>query len=170
MKSFLKTKKLLNERQSGFKERNSTTDALISIIKEICSARDKKNYVCVLILDLKKAFDLVLHKILFFKLRKMGFRRIINLLKWYLTERKQHIKSGQKRSAIKSLFIVSEIQERVVGLHLSHIFINVIFNLFIEGAMTLFADNITIVFSDKDINELNTKFNNAMNELFKYFR
>jgi hypothetical protein len=31
--------------------------------------------------------------------------------------------------------------------------------------MTLFADDITIIFSDKDINKLNTKFNNAMNEL-----
>jgi hypothetical protein len=28
----------------------------------------------------------------------------------------------------------------------------------------------TIVFSDKDINKLNKKVNNAMNELFKYFR
>ncbi len=36
--------------------------------------------------------------------------------------------------------------------------------------MTLFADDITIVFSDKDINKLNTKVNNAMIELFEYFR
>ncbi len=36
--------------------------------------------------------------------------------------------------------------------------------------MTLCADDMTIVFSDKDINKLNKKVNNAMNELFKYFR
>jgi hypothetical protein len=78
----------------------------------------------------------------------MGFRRIIKLLKSYITERKQYIKLGQKRSATKSLSIVSVIQGSVVGPHQSLLFINDIFNLVIKGAMTLFADNIMIVFSD----------------------
>jgi hypothetical protein len=92
----------------------------------------------------------------------MGFRRIIKLLKSYITEHKQYIKLGQKRSATKSLSIISVIQWNVVGPHLSLLFIKDIFNLVIEGAMTLFADNITMVFSDKDINELNTKVNNSL--------
>ncbi len=151
----------------GFKERNSTTDALISILKEISWAHHN-NYVSVLILDLKKAFDLVHHKILLFKLRKVGFRRIIKLFKSYLTERKQYIKSGRKRNATKSLSSISVIQRSVVGRHLFLIFIDDIFNLVIKGIMMLFADDLTIVFSDKDINKLNTKVNNAMNELLVF--
>jgi hypothetical protein len=98
----------------------------------------------------------------------MGFRRIIKLFKSYLTERKQYIKSGRKRNATKSLSSISVIQKSVVGRHLFLIFIDDIFNLVIKGIMMLFADDLTIVFSDKDINKLNTKVNNAMNELLVF--
>jgi hypothetical protein len=98
----------------------------------------------------------------------VGFRRIIKLFKSYLTERKQYIKSGRKRNATKSLSSISVIQRSVVGRHLFLIFIDDIFNLVIKGIMMLFADDLTIVFSDKDINKLNTKVNNAMNELLVF--
>jgi len=89
---YLIRNKLLSDYQFGFKPKHSTTDALLAIQKAIIDARNRIEYVCVVVLDLRKAFDIIRHIILIFKLTKYGFSRItIKLIESYLGNRKQAI-------------------------------------------------------------------------------
>ena len=57
--SFLEKEQILFERQFGFRNNRSTTDALIDITERIGNACDKDLYACGAFLDFKKAFDRV---------------------------------------------------------------------------------------------------------------
>ena len=65
--NFLK-KKILFKFQFGFRPKHSTADALINITDNIKDLMDKGNYVLGLLLDLKKALEMVDHQILLDKL------------------------------------------------------------------------------------------------------
>ena len=75
--------------QFGFRERHSTNHALISMTETIINTTDSGNYACGVFIDLKKAFDTVVHSILLTKMEHYGVRGIV--LNWfasYLTKRK----------------------------------------------------------------------------------
>ena len=61
---YLKLNKLLSNFQFGFRKKHSTIDALLYLIKIITTALNKKEKVCVITLDLKKAFKNVDHILL----------------------------------------------------------------------------------------------------------
>ncbi len=90
MYSYFKRLGLLTERNSGFKENDSTINQLIHICNNIYKGLDISRDVCLVFLDVSKAFDKVYHKGLLFKLEQMGISG--NLLKWiesYLNGRSQ---------------------------------------------------------------------------------
>ena len=77
------------EMQFGFRERHSTSHALISLTETIRQALDKSKFACGIFIDLKKAFDTVDHNILLSKLNYYGIRGLSNAwFKSYLSERK----------------------------------------------------------------------------------
>ena len=71
---FLKKSKILSENQSGFRNSHSTDTAVICVSEFILEELGKKKYVGAVLVDLKKAFDTVDHKILLKKLFCHGFR------------------------------------------------------------------------------------------------
>ena len=61
--------KLIQLNKSGFRSKHSCVTALTKIVDHILKKMDQGNYTGVLLLDFKKAFDMVNHTILFSKLK-----------------------------------------------------------------------------------------------------
>ena len=80
---------LLIEQNSGFKKRDSTVNQLIHIVHCIYKGLDDRKDMCMIVLDISKAFDRVYHEGLIFKLNQMGIEgNLLNWLKSYLDNRK----------------------------------------------------------------------------------
>ena len=92
MYDFLSDNNLLSLNQPGFRSGDSCIHQLLSINHEILNAFGKGYEVCVIFLDISKAFDKVWHDGLLFKLRQNGISGdIINILQDILRNRKQRL-------------------------------------------------------------------------------
>jgi hypothetical protein len=83
---------LVNE-QFGFREKLSTEMATYTLLNNILSSLDKKNFVSGLFCDLQKAFDCVNRNILLAKTEFYGISGIVKkLMKLYLGNRYQVVR------------------------------------------------------------------------------
>lgn len=83
---FLENSKLITNLQFGFRNKHSTSHALLKISNENYNALDKGDYACGVFLDFQKAFDTVEHSILLKKLTHYAIRGVPNkLIQSYLT-------------------------------------------------------------------------------------
>ena len=99
MYEFFKANGLLTKRNSGFKEKDSTINQLIHLCDNIYKGLDESNDVCLVFLDVSKAFDRVYHPALLYKLETLGIEG--DLLVWlssYLEGRKQRVVINGVRS------------------------------------------------------------------------
>ena len=76
--NFLATNNLIYSLQFGFRQKHSTSHALIRPTDKIREQLDKGNFTCGIFDDFQKAFDTVDHQILIQKLNYYGIRRIAN--------------------------------------------------------------------------------------------
>ena len=89
---YLTENRLLTEKNSGFKKKDSTTNQLLKIVHQIYQDINDGMVTCMVFLDVSKAFDKVWHKGLFFKLRKMGIRgNLLNWLRDYMSGRHKKV-------------------------------------------------------------------------------
>ena len=79
--SFLESSGLFFDLQFGFRNKHSTSHALLSILDEIWHNLDNNAFSCGVFVDLEKAFDTINHKILLKKLEHYGIRNVAN--KWF---------------------------------------------------------------------------------------
>ena len=97
--NFLEKHDSIYKYQFGFREKHSTTHALLSMVESIRQNLDNKLYTCGVFVDLEKAFDTVNHSILLKKMEYYGIRGISN--SWlfsYLSNRTQFVSIGQTKS------------------------------------------------------------------------
>jgi Reverse transcriptase (RNA-dependent DNA polymerase) len=130
---------------------------------------NKKNFTIGIFLDLKKAFDVVPHKILLKKLEKIGIKN--TSLQWftnYLAGRTQKVEINGKLSDIESLTI-SILQGSILGPILFLCFINDLPNC-IEMLALLFADDTACLLSGPELNPLILKANKELQKLSMWFR
>jgi hypothetical protein len=148
----------LNERNSGFKKNDSTTCQLLHIVNEIYTSIDKGDEVCVVFLDVSKAFDRVWHEGLLYKLKRIGVSGA--LLRWfesYLTGRKQRVVVQGSSSDWKSIN-AGVPQGSILGPLLFLVYISDI-SLGIRSDINLFADDTSLmktIFGPQCFQVLNT--------------
>ena len=90
--NFISDNNILYDHQYGFRKGRSTQQAIITLVDKITKSQDIGDIVITLLIDLKKAFDTIDHRILLRKLYSYGIRG--SMLKWmerYLTERSQYV-------------------------------------------------------------------------------
>ena len=110
MESFIGQNNLLSPSQYDFRKTLSAQYAILDIVCTIQTNMDKRLFSCGALIDLKKAFDTIDHKILLHKLDHYGFRGVIN--KWfsYLQGRIQTTQIDSYTSSRKDLWCTARLR------------------------------------------------------------
>ena len=96
---YFESNKLFSDSQYGFRPNQSTEQATLELTDRIISAMDNNDVPIGIFLDLSKAFDTIDHAILLSKLEHYGVDGIpLQLVKNYLTNRKQYVKLNEVNS------------------------------------------------------------------------
>ena len=141
---FCEDNNLLSQKNSGFKKRDNTVNQLLHIINRIHKGLDDGNEICLLLMDITKAFDRVWHKGLFYKLHKIGVKgSLLNWFKSYLSNRQQRVVVDNRMSRLSDI-LAGVPQGSILGPLLFLIFINDI-DYNINSHMSLFADDTALV-------------------------
>jgi retron-type reverse transcriptase len=94
--SFLNTFNILTDEQNGFRNNKSTETACHTFIENIQQALDNNLHAVGIFLDFTKAYDVINHSILLYKLESYGVRGIMNSwFKSYLSECTQYVSLTQ---------------------------------------------------------------------------
>jgi hypothetical protein len=90
---------ILTDKNSGFKQNDSTINQLLYLVQQIYDSLKNCKDVCMVFLDVSKAFDRVWHDGLLFKLQQLGMSgSLLSWIKSYLSNRCQKVVIGGKTS------------------------------------------------------------------------
>jgi hypothetical protein len=165
----LESNNLLYVHQYGFLKGKSTEHNLLHLTNKIGEAINDDKYCIGIFLDLKKAFDVVSHKILLKKLKRLGIDGIA--LQWfesYLSNRTQQVDINGNLSDSKNLDI-SVLQGTILGPILFLCYIN---DLPLSTSLLsfLFADDTSCTASDKNLPNLINHVNTELQKIANWFR
>ena len=158
--AYIEKNKILSELQFGFQKNKSTEHAISSILSDINNAFNNKQSSYCIFLDFAKAFDTVNHNILLEKLKYYGMKgQTLALFNSYLSNRTQVVEINGKLSDI-GVIKHGVPQGSILGPLLFLLYINDISQSSNLLKFFLFADDITVFYSD---NPSNTKTSDILN-------
>ena len=138
----------ISDKQSGYRNNDSTVKQLLSITHEIYKAFDNSQEICAVFLDISRAFDRVWHEGLIFKLKSIGIEgEMINILGNFLSERMQRVAMNGSTSQWAKVE-AGVPQGSILGPILFLVYINDIIES-VESDIRIFADD-TFIFRIAD--------------------
>lgn len=162
---FLQAHNIITDSQFGFRKNRSTEIALLHQKEYILDKLEKKKFVLGIFVDFTKAFDCIVHSILFRKLDLYGIRgHALALIKSYLSHRKQYVQISNFQSRTRDI-IAGVPQGSILGPLLFNIYINDITNIDYQSKFIIYADDTTILLSADTHNELSLRGNNVLGKL-----
>ena len=94
----------LSKRITGFRKPHGTKHSLMTMLDKCKSALNKEENICVLFIDLSKAFDTINHDLVVAKLKAYGFSiNGLDLMCSYLKNRKQSVQISNSFSSTKKV-------------------------------------------------------------------
>ena len=165
LSNYLRINNILSQTQFGFKIGNTTNDAISTFLELIYkNLNDKKSSIATY-LDFSKAFDTVDHTILTAKLSHYGIRDLaLNWFKSYIEHRGHFLKIEDFTSCVKETEYGVP-QGSILGPILFILYIND-FSKCHEADSFLYADDATVVTSDKNIESLREKTNTVLQNIY----
>ena len=156
---------VLHKTQSGFRAQHSCETALVNIIDLWLNAIDSGKIVGVVLVDFKKAFDLVDHEILKDKMEIYGIKdEALLWLNSYLTDRKQQVTIDNTKSDFKPISCGVP-QWSILGPLLFLLFINDL-PLYTNNVFTdLYADDTTLYDIQDSIEQIENNLQSALSSL-----
>ena len=165
---YVKSKNILFENQSGFRPQHSTYTAVLNLTEDVLQNIDEGLVTGMIMLDLKKAFDSIVHKILLDKLYFIGIRgTALNWFKSYLSTRTQYVYMNGAQSGYASVNCGIP-QGSVLGPLLFSIYINDIGNVIKKSKVSLYADDTCIYNSSKNVSDVKTILENDLKAVSKW--
>ena len=168
--NFLNKNNITSHFQFGFRQKHSTSHAVLTFVEKITKAIDKFYHTVGVFLDLSKAFDTIDHKILLYKLSNYGIRgRALEWFRSYLTNRKQYVCINDQCSSTQNVYCGVP-QGSLLGPLLFIIYINDIQNSSNILSFVLFADDSNVLLSHSDPNILINTLNIELDKLLQWIR
>ena len=178
--SFFTKNGILNEAQHGFRKGKSTETAIHTFLENIQEAIEKKKHLIGIFLDLSKAYDVLDHKILLYKLNTYGVRGLAN--QWftsYLSNRKQYVEINHmdNTSRIWKKY-KSSLKDLKGGVPQGSILSPILFLIYINdlpiniqsGRITLFADDTNIQLEATNALTLTENIREVLQQLSSWLR
>lgn len=140
--------------QFGYREKSNPEAAMLHTMHDIYASKNKKLLTALLTIDLSSAFDTIDHEILLVKLKKLHFPRFfLCLLESFLSDRSQSVEIDEVLSERLIIYCGSP-QGGVLSGLLFNIYVNSIFELPLINMIRLFCDDISLIASGYDRDDL----------------
>ena len=168
--NFISDNNILYDHQYGFRNGRSTQQAIITLVDRITKSQDIGDIVITLLIDLKKAFDTIDHRILLRKLYSYGIRG--TMFKWiesYLTGRSQYVIFDGKVSETRSIKCGVP-QGSILGPLLFILSVNDMCNVSPILFKILYADDTCVLISGNHLNNLIKMLNIELISLNNWFK
>ena len=157
--TYLEQDKLLSQSQFGFRQKRSTSTALVEFTDQILESMDKGRVTGAVFLDLRKAFDTVDHLILVNKLKSLGVAgKSLAWFRSYLSGRFQQTICNDAISPPAKI-TMGVPQGSILGPLLFLVYINGIQSVLQHSKMTMFADDMAFYCHESCPNDLQSKLN-----------
>ena len=169
LNKFIDKENLLSKNQYGFRPKHSTALAIMELTEKISREIDNKNFLIGVFIDLQKAFDVINHSRLIWKLQKYGIRGIAN--KWitsYLKNRKQYVQINETKSDLWDINCGVP-QGSILGPLLFLLYINDLPKASNTLQSILFADDTTLFYSGKNLKEVIEVVNTELIKIKHWF-
>lgn len=170
MLCFLNKGDTLVKNQYGFREKHSTSMALLKLVDQITEELNNKQFSIGIFIDLSKAFDTIDHSILIRKLQHYGIRGIaLNWFKSYLQNRQQYVSIGDNNSYLQ--FVSCGVpQGSILGPLLFIVYINDIANVSKIANLIMFADDTNLFYSHDKLDVLCNDINYDLLKISLWFK
>ncbi|MEO1917133.1 MAG: reverse transcriptase family protein, partial [Candidatus Thioglobus sp.] len=166
--NFLDKNEILYKYQSGFRSNHSTNSCLSYLSNKVLTSFDQGMLTGMILIDLQKAFDTIDHEILLQKMKYLGFSAAT--IKWfesYLENRIFKVNVGDEYSNPGDLSCGVP-QGSILGPLLFLLYVNDM-PLSVSCDLLLYADDSCLVYTGKDVDEIETQLNNDFNSICDWF-
>ena len=158
---------LTNKNRHGFKSKHSTTTAMLELQHKIAKALDNGEYATVISLDLSAAFDVVDHRLLIERLKKLNLPdKIVKLLQNWLKDRSMYVNVNDSCSILVEI-LAGTLQGSCLGPTLFALFISPMYDL--TDCITYADDNYTVE-TGKDLDATIGKVKKKVETIMKWLK